>query len=244
MTQPIVREFEADLTIVAASEVAADVLALTLAATRRLGPAAVDARRAHRPGAGRRPRPPVLAVRQPGRQHAVAGRGVARSRQPGRLQGGARRAPRGRHGTGPRSAQPLPDGQLAALPLRRGRHRDHADAADDRRRRGGRRRVAPGVRRPLPHLHGVPRRAGGIRRQGERAAPGRGGDAGPRRCCSAARSPTPSSTPADRPDSSTRSRRGAPLRGRPVPCTWSDSRPRLPTPAATPRSSWSCSAPA
>ena len=33
VTQPIVREFEADLTIVAAEEVATDVLALTLAAT-------------------------------------------------------------------------------------------------------------------------------------------------------------------------------------------------------------------
>ena len=59
-----------------------------------------------------------------------------------RLAARPRPAGRGRRRAGPRAAQQLRARALAALPLHRGRHRHHADPADDRRGRGGGRRVA------------------------------------------------------------------------------------------------------
>ena len=72
----------------------------------------------------------------------------------------ARRCP----GRGPRNHFPL---AAAPVPLHRRRHRHHADPADDRGRRGRRRGLAAGVRRPAPRVDGVPRRA---RRYGDRVS--------------------------------------------------------------------------
>ena len=129
---------------------------------------------------------------------------------------------------------------LAALPVHRGRHRHHADPADDRRGRGGGRRVAARLRRPHPGVDGVPRRAGGVRRPRDREPPGRDGPARPR---------DPARHPGARharlllrAGAAARRRRGrGARRGRRPRCTWSGSPPgRWARPCAPRRStsSW------
>ncbi len=67
----------------------------------------------------------------------------------------------------------------AQVPVHRGRHRDHPAAAHDGRSQRGRRRLGPAVRRPVPGLDGLPRRARPVRRPGHPGPAGRTGDPRP-----------------------------------------------------------------
>ena len=151
------------------------------AAAHRRAAATVVAGRARRPDPGRRADPAVLAVRRPGRPPPVAAGRPARRRGRRWFAVRPRPAAAGRHGPGPRAAQQLRAAGRAALPVRRGRDRHHADPADDRGGVGGRGRLAPAVRRPPPGLDGLPARTGPVRRPGHGGAAGRDRAAGPGR---------------------------------------------------------------
>ena len=180
-TTVVTRELETEVRVAAKDERAEGVVALTLK-TLDGAPLPEWAPGAHVDL--------VLGGGVPNRQYSLCGdvadRRCLPPRHParrGRRRGFAARprpAGRGRRRAGARAAQQLRARALAALPLHRGRHRHHADPADDRRGRGGGRRVAARLRRPHPRVHGVPRRAGGIRRPRDREPPGRDGPARPR----------------------------------------------------------------
>ena len=108
------------------------------AADRGQPAAPVVAGRARRPDPGRGADPAVLAVRRPGRPPPVAAGHPARRERRRRVAVRPRPAASGRYGAGPRAAEQLRAGALAALPVHRGRDRHHADPADDRRGFGGR----------------------------------------------------------------------------------------------------------
>ena len=220
----LTREFEADVRVEGKDEAADGVVALTLRqiADSPLPPWA--------PGA----HVDLILPGAPTRQYSLCGDpadrhvwrlGILRDENGG---GGSMfvhdRLQRRRHGPGPRAAQQLRAGGLAALPVHRGRHRHHADPADDRGGDGGRGGLAAAVRRAVPGLDGVPARAGSIWR------PGHGGPAGRDRACStwtrcsAPRGRTRWSTAAapSRCWPRSRSAAGPGRRGR---CTWSGSAP-------------------
>ena len=180
-------EVDLRLRVAGRTTVADGVVVLDLRAPGRRRPAGLGSPARTSTSLPDRPHPPVLAVRRPGGPRRLADRGAARARGPRRLGVRARRAGRGRptsRSAGPRNHFPL--GPVAALPLRRGRHRHHPDPADDRRGRGG---GATGscTTAAAAALDGVPGVAGRRRpARGDAAPPGRGRPDRPRRAASAA----------------------------------------------------------
>ena len=237
-TRTVLSEHEADLVIAAKEPVAEDVVALELT-----DPDGGDAP-AWTPGA----HIDLVLSDQLTRQYSLCGSAADRRR----WRVGVLKDPGSRGGSafvhealpigstvrvrGPRNHFPLD--RLAALPVHRRRHRDHAPDPDDRR--GGRRgrRLAAPLRRAAARLHGLRRRARGPRRPRPAPSAGRARDAGPRLRAGAA---------AARDARLLLRPRGAPGRGRgrsaargpPGACTSSASprSPRSPRPRPTARSS-------
>ena len=214
--------------VAAKDERAEGVVALTLRDADGAPLPAVGAGRA------RRPRPGGGA---PNRQYSLCGDPADRTVPTASAccatpdgGGGSRARPRprcdrGRRRAGARPAQQLPARALAALPVHRGRHRHHADPADDRRGRGGGRRVAAGLRRAARGRRWRSSTSWRLRRPRVAVRPQDETGCSTSRPCSAAPSPTPSSTAAGRSRCSPPSRNGA-RAGRRARCTWSGSRPK------------------
>ena len=176
-TKTIIREHETDLVVREARAVADDVVVLTLADPRggELPP--------WTPGA----HIDLMLGDDLTRQYSLC----SSPSKPDAWRVGVLRAPDSRGGSewvhtaltpgstvrvrGPRNHFPLV--ASSALPVHRGRHWNNADTAHDRGGRGGRRGLAPALRRPRTGVNGLPRRIGRVRRPGDDRAAGRDGHA-------------------------------------------------------------------
>ena len=222
--------------------VADGVVALDPARPGRRRAARLGARRPHRPAAGRRPHPPVLAVRRSGRPGALADRGAPRARRPRRLGVRARRARDGRRVRvrGPRNHFPLEP--AAALPVHRRRHRHHPDPARCSRAADAGRRAAGGC-----STAGAPRASMAFRdelaRYGDRVRVRPQDETGLLDLAASLGRPEPGTLVYCCGPGAAAGRGRGPLRGWPPGCcTSSGSRPRSRRPAgprgAASRSSW------